>query len=78
MRLNSSTEEAGGSASAEDPLKTEVPWILKLQTEHCCKTGTHTPSSIGCFYISPNQCIPLQPGDLSEWAMALVGYNIDI
>ena len=58
--------------SNKDPLNTKVAWILKLQTEHCCKTGTHAPSSIGCFYIGPNQWIPLWAGDLSEWAMGWV------
>ena len=78
MRLDLSTEEAGGSGNAEDPLKTKVSWMVKLQTEHHCKTGVHPLSSIGCFYLGPNQCIPFQPVDLSEWAMALVSYNIVI
>ena len=78
MRLDSGTEEASGSGDAEDPLKTKVSWMVKLQTEHRCKTGQHPPSSIGCLYLGPNQCIPFQPADLSEWAMALVSYNIGI
>ena len=75
MRLDSSAEEAGSGGNAEDPLKTEVSWMVKLQTEHCCKTGLHPPSSIGCFSLGPNQCTPFQPVDLSEWAMALVSYT---
>ena len=78
MRLDSGTEEAGGSGDAEDPLKIKVNWMVKLPTEHQCKTGHHPPSGIGHFYLGPNQCIPFQPVDLSEWAMALVSYNIGI
>ena len=75
LRLDTSPEGASGSGGAEDPLQQKVTWMVKLQTEHRCKTGLHPHTSIGCFFLGPNLCVPLQPGDLSAWAMALVGFS---
>ena len=58
MRLASSTEEAGGSGDAEDPLKTKVSWMVKLQTEDRCKTGVHPPSSIGASILVLTSAFP--------------------
>ena len=77
MRLDSSIVEAGGSGTAKDPLKDKVTWMVRLQTQHCSKTELHSVSGIGCFYVSPTQCITFQPTELCGWASALVSCNID-